>query len=100
MTETGAVANTPQDRINADGSITERNLGEKDNEFNTFDIRISKDFNVGSWTIQPILDVFNLFNNDNFITPQTTSLLFNFDGTIRSGAGQPREMQLGIRLLR
>ena len=100
LTEDGLPAATPQDRINRDGTITERNLGEKDNEFNTFDIRISKDFQVGSWTIQPILDVFNLFNNDNFITPQTTSLLFNFDGTIRSGAGQPREMQLGIRLLR
>jgi outer membrane receptor protein involved in Fe transport len=100
LTENGLPAATPQDRINADGSITERNLGEKDNEFNTFDIRISKDFNVGNWTIQPILDVFNVFNNVNFITPQTTSLLFNFDGTIRSGAGQPREMQLGIRFLR
>jgi hypothetical protein len=100
LTEDGLPAATPQDRINRDGTITERNLGEKDNEFNTFDIRISKDFQVGSWTIQPLLDVFNLFNNDNFITPQVTSLLFNFDGTIRSGAGQPREMQLGIRLLR
>ena len=100
LTENGVPAATPQDRINADGTITQRNLGEKDNEFNTFDVRISKDFQVGSWTIQPILDVFNLFNNDNFITPQVTSLLFNFDGTIRSGAGQPREMQLGIRLLR
>jgi hypothetical protein len=100
LTENGVPAATPQDRINADGTITQRNLGEKDNEFNSFDIRLSKDFHVGSWTIQPILDVFNLFNNDNFITPQVTSLLFNFDGTIRSGAGQPREMQLGIRLLR
>jgi len=100
LTENGVPAATPQDRINADGSITTRNLGEKDNEFNSFDIRVSKDFGVGSWTIQPVLDVFNLFNNDNFITPQTTSLLFNFDGTIRSGAGEPREIQLGIRFLR
>ena len=49
--------------------------------------------------LQRGLDVFNLFNNDNFITPQTTSLLFNFDGTIRSGAGTPRQFQLGVRLV-
>ena len=100
LTEDGIPAATPQDRINRDGSITQRNLGEKDNEYNSFDIRLSKDFGVGNWTIQPVLDVFNLFNNDNFITPQVTALLFNFDGTIRSGAGEPREMQLGVRILR
>ncbi len=100
LTEDGVPAATPQDRINRDGSITQRNLGEKDNEYNSFDIRLSKDFGVGNWTIQPVLDVFNLFNNDNFITPQVTALLFNFDGTIRSGAGEPREMQLGVRILR
>ena len=100
LTEDGIPAASPSERINRDGSVTQRNLGEKDNDFNSFDFRLSKDFNLGDWTIQPVLDVFNLFNNDNFITPQTTSLLFNFDGTIRSGAGEPREMQLGLRILR
>ena len=95
----GDFAATPQDRINPDGSITRRNLGEKDNEFNSLDIRLAKNFNVGGFTIQPILDVFNVFNEANFLRPQVTNLIFNFDGTVRSGAGQPRQFQLGLRFL-
>jgi hypothetical protein len=83
-----------------DADVFRRNQGEKDNEYNSFDFRLSKDFAVGGWTIQPILDVFNLFNNDNFLVPEVTNLIFNFDGTVRSGAGDPREIQLGIRLLK
>jgi len=41
ITATGADANTPQDRINADGSVTQRNLGRKDNEFSSLDLRLS-----------------------------------------------------------
>ena len=49
--------------------------------------------------IQPAIDIFNLFNSDNFVRPEVTNLIFNFDGTIRSGAGDPRQMQLGVRLI-
>jgi len=28
-----------------------------------------------------------------------TNLVFNFDGTIRSGNGDPRQLQLGVRVL-
>lgn len=41
LTEDGSVAGSPQDRINADGSIMERNTGKKNNEFRTLDFRIS-----------------------------------------------------------
>jgi len=35
--------------------------------------------------------------NDNFKDPAYGSLLFNFDGTIRSGLGDPRQLQVGAR---
>ena len=50
-------------------------------------------------TVEPALDVFNLFNSKNLQRPEVTSLIFNFDGTVQSGAGDPRQMQLGVRLI-
>ena len=99
ITATGAVANTPQDRINPDGSVTTRNLGRKNNQFNSLDLRLSRDFKVGNLTIQPSLDVFNVFNSANFRRPEVTNLIFNFDGTVQSGNGDPRQAQVGVRIL-
>jgi hypothetical protein len=99
ITADGRDANTPQDRINADGSVTRRNLGRKDNAFNSLDFRLSRDWKVGRLTLQPALDVFNVFNSANFHRPETTSLIFNFDGTVQSGAGEPRQAQVGLRIL-
>jgi len=93
------VAATPQDRINPDGSVTQRNLGRKDNEYSSLDFRVSKQFTVGGLTVEPALDVFNLFNAANFRRPEVTSLVFNFDGTVQSGNGDPRQMQLAVRVL-
>jgi|CXWL01.1.fsa_nt_gi hypothetical protein len=94
----GSDAQTPQDRINPDGSVTTRNLGRKDNAYNGLDLRISRPFELGGFTLEPILEVFNVFNSNNFKRPETTSLIFNFDGTVQSGAGEPRQAQLGLRL--
>jgi hypothetical protein len=94
-----AVAGTPQDRINPDGSVTQRNLGRKDNQYSSLDFRLSRGFRHGGVTVEPALDVFNLFNSRNFHRPEVTSLIFNFDGTVQSGAGDPRQMQLGVRLI-
>jgi hypothetical protein len=99
ITATGADAATPQDRINPDGSVTRRNLGRKDNEFNSLDLRLSKEFGFGKMTVEPIFEVFNVFNSRNLRRPEVTNLIFNFDGTVQSGTGEPRQMQLGIRLL-
>ncbi len=108
ITASGAVANTPQDRcsiINADGTcnanavVTQRNLGRKDNQYSSLDLRLSKDLVFNGMTIQPALDVFNLFNSKNLHRPEVTSLIFNFDGTVQSGVGEPRQMQLGVRIL-
>ncbi len=99
ITRTGADAATPQDRINPDGSIVLRNSGRKDNTFSSLDLRLSKDFAFGNVTVQPIVEVFNLLDRANFLRPETTNLAFNFDGTVRSGAGDPRIIQLGLKLL-
>ncbi len=98
LTATGAVANSPQDRINPDGTVVQRNTGRKDNALSIFDLRISRVFFFGQLQVEPSMDVFNLFNANNFLIPQTTNLVFNFDGTVRSGAGEPRRFQFGIRL--
>ncbi|MCP4201018.1 MAG: hypothetical protein GY769_03700, partial [bacterium] len=81
------------------GEVFRRNQGEKDNEFSTVDVRLSKDFEVGNTTVQPIFEIFNLLDEANFLIPETTSLIFNFDGTVRSGAGEPRKFQVGVRVL-
>jgi hypothetical protein len=95
-----AVAAAPTDRINPDGSVTQRNLGRKDNAYSGLDFRLSKQFAIGNgMTIEPALDVFNLLNSENFRRPEVTSLVFNFDGTVQSGNGDPRQMQLALRLL-
>ncbi|HEX3129575.1 MAG TPA: carboxypeptidase regulatory-like domain-containing protein [Thermoanaerobaculia bacterium] len=95
----GTDAATPQARINPDGSVTLRNLGRKDNEFNSLDLRLSRAFSLGNMTLEPVVEVFNVFDEPNFLRPQVTELAFNFDGTVRSGAGDPRQIQVGLRLL-
>ncbi len=99
ITATGAPANTPQDRINPDGTVTRRNLGRKDNEFSSLDVRLGKSFDVGSSRLELLFEVFNVFDAANFVAPQVTNLVFNFDGTIRSGAGSPRVAQIGAKFV-
>jgi hypothetical protein len=108
ITATGADAATPQDRCSArtatggcaPGSfVTRRNLGRKDDEFSSLDLRVSRGFSLGDVTLEPVLEVFNVFDEENFLRPQTTELAFNFDGTVRSGAGDPRIIQLGLKIL-
>ena len=94
-----ADAATPADRINPDGSVTRRNLGRKDNEYSALDFRVSRQFGVGGVTLEPAIDVFNVFNSANFRRPEVTNLVFNFDGTVQSGAGDPRQIQLAMRVL-
>ncbi len=100
ITRSGADAATPQDRINADGTVTQRNLGRKDNQFSALDVRLSREFKLNERVrLEPIVEVFNLLNSKNLRRPEVTNLIFNFDGTVQSGTGDPRQMQLGLRAI-
>ena len=93
----GERAGQPADRICADGSILTRNTLRRDNAFFTWDLRLSRRFTLpGGAVVEPIVEVFNLTNADNFVDTAVGSLLFNFDGTLRSGLGDTRRGQLGL----
>jgi hypothetical protein len=88
------------DRIRPDGSIVQRNTGRKDNTFSALDLRLSREFKLGkSAALEPIVEIFNVFNGTNLLVPQNTNLIFNFDGTIRAGLGDPRQVQVGARFI-
>jgi hypothetical protein len=108
ITASGADAATPADRCSThrpDGScaidavVTRRNLGRKDNQYSSLDFRLSKQFAVGGVTLEPAIDAFNVLNSKNLRRPEVTSLVFNFDGTVQSGVGDPRQFQLALRVL-
>ena len=85
------------DRICADGSIIPRNTLRKDNAFFSWDARLSRPIPLGNGQLEAIVEVFNLLNTNNFRDPSSAGLLFNFDGTVQSGLGDPREVQIGMR---
>jgi len=89
-----------QDRICPDGHILQRNTIRRDNAYFSWDLRVSKPISLGpQGTLEAIVEVFNLTNNDNFKDPSSSGTFFNFDGTIRSGLGEPRQVQAGIRYI-
>jgi hypothetical protein len=76
-----------------------RNHLRKDNAFFTFDWRLERDFKLGErFTLIPTVEMFNTFNNKNNINTLTSPLLFDFNGFLREGVGDPREAQLALRL--
>jgi carboxypeptidase family protein len=94
----GQRATSPTDRICANGTILLRNTIRRDNAFASLDIRLSRPFRVsGGGQLEALVEVFNVLNRDNFRDPSSASLLFNFDGTIRNGLGDPRQIQVGVR---
>ena len=92
-------AASPADRICADGTILQRNTLRRDNGYFAWDIRLSKPFNFGRNTVEAIFEVFNVTNADNFKDPASGGTFANFDGTIRTGLGEPRQFQAGLRYL-
>jgi hypothetical protein len=82
------------------GGPDQRNSARKDNEFFTFDWRIMRPFQFGNrYQLIPMLEMFNTFNNANNINPLVTPALFNFDGFLRLGVGDPRQVQLAVRFV-
>ncbi len=95
---TGQRAGSPQDRICPNGSVLLRNTLRKDNAFFSWDLRVSRPVDTGhQGQLEVMIEVFNVTNTDNFKDPAYGGLLFNFDGTIRSGLGDPRQLQAGLR---
>ena len=85
------------DRICADGGIVQRNTLRKDHGFFSWDVRLTRPIPMGTGRLEAIVEIFNLLNTDNYRDPSTAGLLFNFDGTVQSGLGDPREVQIGMR---
>jgi hypothetical protein len=97
---TGQRASSPSQRICPDGHVLQRNTIRRDNGYFSWDIRLSKPFNFGrQGTLEAIFEVFNVTNADNFKDPASGGTFLNFDGTIRSGLGEPRQFQAGVRYL-
>ncbi len=94
----GQRATSPADRNCTGGSVLTRNTLRKDNAYFSWDVRLSRPINAGrQGQAELIIEVFNITNTDNFKDPAYGGLLFNFDGTIRSGLGDPRQLQAGLR---
>ncbi|MCH7765587.1 MAG: hypothetical protein IH916_03425 [Acidobacteria bacterium] len=76
----------------------DRNTLRKDTKFFSFDWRRSRLFKFGErYAIEPIFEMFNSFDNKNNINPLSTPALFNFDGFLRTGVGNPLQVQLAVK---
>jgi len=103
--------------VNGDGYFSDRALietsdgvyyhyprnSERQPSFRSFDMRLSKSFNLGrDYEIEIIGEVFNLTDEDNWITDET-SLVNWWDDSINEDfgtntiSGQPRQFQLGAK---
>jgi hypothetical protein len=101
-------ARTAQPATPLPRTATNRNSLRKDNEYFSFDWRLAKVFRLTETVeLTPQIEMFNTFNNDNFINSLsgegnqnsvTAPTLFNFDGFLRQGIGDPRQVQLAVRL--
>ena len=75
-----------------------RNTLRKDTKYFSFDWRLQRPFKFGErFALIPIVEMFNTFNSANNINPLSTPGLFNFDGFLRQGVGDPRQLQLAVK---
>ena len=102
-------ARSAQPATPATRTATNRNTLRKDNRYFSFDWRLARPFKFGErYELIPTVEMFNTFNNKNFInslsgagnqSSLTAPSLFNFDGFLRQGVGDPRQLQLAIRFI-
>jgi len=91
-------ARTAQPITPAVRTATNRNSLRKDNAYFSFDWRLQRPFKFGErFALIPIVEMFNTFNSKNNVNPLTTAALFNFDGFLRQGVGDPRQLQLAVK---
>jgi hypothetical protein len=83
-----------------DGVDRGRNSERKDNAYFSLDWRLQRPFRVGTRAqIIPMLEMFNTFNNKNNVNPLSTAQLFDFSGFLRFGVGDPRQVQLAVKVV-
>ena len=81
-------------------TATNRNSLRKDNKYFSFDWRLARPFRFAErYELTPSFELFNTFNNANNVNPLSTPGLFNFDGFLRQGVGDPRQAQLALKFL-
>ena len=77
-----------------------RNWDRKDNKYFSLDWRLQRSFRLGGrYDVIPSLEMFNTFNNANNVNPLSTVALFNFDGFLRQGVGDPRQLQVAVKVV-
>jgi hypothetical protein len=75
-----------------------RNWDRKDNQYFSLDWRLQRPFRLGrDYQVIPSIEMFNTFNNANNVNPLITPALFNFDGFLRQGVGDPRQVQIAVK---
>lgn len=75
-----------------------RNHLLKDNSFFTFDFGVDRPIRLGEhMKLIPKIEMFNAFNNKNNVNPLSSPQLFDFNGFLRVGVGDPRQAQLSVR---
>ncbi len=75
-----------------------RNHLRKDNGYFSFDWRLLRPIKFGErFALIPMIEMFNTFNNKNNVNPLITPGLFNFDGFLRQGVGDPRQAQFAVK---
>jgi hypothetical protein len=90
---------TPSPRV-LNGVDRGRNSDRKDNQYFSLDWRLQRPFRIaGRYDIIPLVEMFNTFNNANNVNPLSTPALFNFDGFLRQGVGDPRQLQLAVKFV-
>jgi len=89
---------TPEPRV-VNGVDLGRNSARKDNKFFSLDWRLSRPFKLGNKAeLIPTVEMFNTLNNTNNINSLSTPALLDFNGFLRLGVGDPRQVQLSAKL--
>ncbi len=77
---------------------TARNFEEKDNKYSSVDWRLSRPFKFKDrYELIPTIEMFNTFNSENNVNTLSAPPLFDFNGFLRVGVGDPREAQLSLK---
>ncbi len=75
-----------------------RNHLRKDNAFFVLDFGVARPFHLhDKFELTPRVELFNAINNTNNLNPLSSPALFDFNGFLRVGVGDPRQAQLSLR---